>query len=128
MNAVGTIVALCVAVVVAYVSTVVTVPACGENQGPCTATSGPVLAAALAWVGLAAVVAVVLLVRSGRRAFLAVAIVAAIYSVWLVVFVREITDESRPSPGISLSESAYGHAWTTSRVGSQRSSGADTGA
>lgn len=118
MNAVGTVVALGVAVVVAYVSTVVTVPACGENQEPCTATSGPVLAATLAWAGLAAVVVVVLLVRSGRRVFLAVVITAAIYGAWLVIFVHEVTEESPPSPGISLSESASGHALTTFRVGS----------
>jgi hypothetical protein len=98
MTRLGALLALIVTGSIAYVTTVVTIPACGENQEPCSATSGPVLAVALAWVGLAAVFAVVLLVRSGRSAMLAVVVTAAVYAAWLVLFVREVTDESPPSP------------------------------
>lgn len=128
MNKLGAILALGMAVVVAYISTVVTIPACGENQEPCSATSGPVLAATLAWVGLAAVVAVVLVVRSGGPVVLAVLMTAAIYGAWLVLFVREVTDESPPLPSTSLTESGSARALTTFPVGSRPSSGEDTGA
>ena len=113
-NASGLAVLLVVFAFAIVVTSASLVPAaCGENREPCGATSSPMLASTLAFIGLAGVVIALLLMRRGRRGAATVVggLTVAIYASWLVAFVFEvrlITDErgyrSRASEAFSSPE------------------------
>jgi hypothetical protein len=80
----GAPLAIGVAIVLSLVTMSVLGLGCGENQPRCTNTSGPVLAVYASWMGLAGVVASVLLWRTRRIRLVALAFTALAYVAWLV--------------------------------------------
>ncbi len=83
-----------VSLMVAFATAALYIPACGENQNPCSRTSSPSMAVYLAWAGVAVVVvSVVLASIAPRRVWIAgVVATAAVYVGWAMAMIATIAE------------------------------------
>jgi Na+/melibiose symporter-like transporter len=88
----GVLIVVGLAFAAVFLSMGLLVPRCGENQeDACSLTSSPMLAVALAWIGLIGVGICLLMARFGYRTAMMASVVLTvlIYGCWLIFIVQD---------------------------------------